>query len=196
MKKIIYATIALVATICMVSCSKDDDDKQPDSPIVGTWESTQYEFSAVDENGKTLTLEEAIYQDMKRDFEEDGYEITDERIRATAAEYAADIVDSTDPIKLVFNADGTLKSSVKTTGGKWVDEAPGTYKLEGNNLTITNKEDGETNTIKANVLSLTDTELKFRINSNELESMGVSSITDVVYISYDLTLTITFKKEK
>ena len=194
MKKLIFATVALVATLSMVSCQKAAQT----ASIVGSWETTKTELSATDKDGKTVTLEEVIFQSLKKTLGAVPVEgiSDDESLRKMAAETVKES-QTTEFVKMTFEADGTVKNSVKGEDGNYGKEDVGTYKLNGNNLTFTVTADGKNVNVNATVLSLTATELKLQMDAqNALTSGGedMAKLYKEVLGDFNLIMVETYKR--
>ena len=200
MKKLFFATIALVASVAMVSCQKNAETT---ASIVGTWESTKTEISAKDKNGVAVPLEDVIYDALKNTI---GLipGTTDEDLKAQAKEAAAAMSSSTSEVaRMTFEADGTLKASVKDEDGKWEEAEVGKYKLDGDKLTLIEKEDGKEITVTSTVLLLNATELKIQMDAKDMMSSvnadGVSAsevveMMEQFFGGYDLVMVQSFKR--
>ena len=120
----------------------------------------------------------------------------DESLRKMAAETVKES-QTTEFVKMTFEADGTVKNSVKGEDGNYGKEDVGTYKLNGNNLTFTVTADGKKVNVNATVLSLTATELKLQMDAqNALTSGGedMAKLYKEVLGDFNLIMVETYKR--
>lgn len=156
MKKSTYL-IALLFSLAFISCSKDDGDSEPDSSaslIAGDWDLTNFEIldgkSTLSVAGQTSVLD----------------------YTSTGKNYASVITFSENPNTLVssgsfdtileMSVDGAPAFTQEIAGEDYL--ITGTWKLEGDKLTITNEALEQTDI--ADVLTLDSTTLIFEISLN------------------------------
>ena len=187
MKKIFYATIALAASVAMVSCQKGDGNIN--ASIVGTWESVSAEMSAQDKDGKTVSLADALKALAKEmDLPDDiANKMAEESANAISSSFAG-------KVKYTFEANGALKvESIEDDVDAEFEEGSGSYKLEGNKLTITGTAEGKSVSITMNVISLTATELKLQYDANSALG-GIDPDATRMLNGYNLIITQSFKR--
>jgi uncharacterized lipoprotein YehR (DUF1307 family) len=183
MKKLFYAIIAMAVAVVMVSCTKG----ALSGSIVGKWELTKAEATYIDKDGNAQSAKDvltAMYKAMG---------ISDTEI-AKIIDMAVESMNDVEPVRLSFNADGTVNAEYKDEDGKW-EAAPekGTYKLEGDKLSFSAPDEkGKMQSLTTTVISLTSSELKIQTSLKEIAGEGNAS--KIEELGYDAIMTETFKK--
>ncbi len=189
MKKLFYAIIAIAVAVVMASCTKGGVNGG--ASIVGKWELTKSEASFKDKDGNTVTAKEVAIAMIKK--ETPG--ISDAALEAYGAmiDEMASEMSKVDPVRLAFNADGTVNAEYKEKGEWKAEDEKGTYTLEGTKLTFTAPdENGKMHSATTTVLSLTSTELKIQISLKEIAGEG--NVDEIEALGYDALMTETFKR--
>ena len=193
MKKLFYAIIAIAVAVVMASCTKGGGEGISGS-IVGKWELTKSEAAYTDANGNTVTAKDVAIAMLKKELglSDDAIAAYEAMIDKNAAEMAeADV----EPVRLAFNADGTVVPEYKDEKTKEWKESPekGNYTQNGNKLTISAPDEkGKMQSVTATVLSLTSTELKIQMSLKDIAGEG--NVEEFEALGFNVIVTETFKR--
>lgn len=163
MKKLLLA-LAVLGTVSFAatSCNKNDDEKDDETSIVGTWE----------EQDATVTVKTSL-----------GTETTLEKFFETLGIPADDMTDGMEegmPGRIELTSDGKLIAYEQDEKGKWVNVGAGTYTLKGDQLTfsiIIEDEDGpQEERVTATVKSVTAKKAEIRIDMTEMVQMMFAAL--------------------
>ena len=188
MKKLFYAIVAFAAAVIMAGCTKDGAGVT--ASIVGTWEITSMATEISDANGNVVSTADFIAAMLKAQGATDAY-IQEHKaeIERMANEMFATASDIT-PTRTIFSADGKVSASSKDKDGKWSDPQPnGTYKLDGNTLTITN---ADKDTITFTVVTLNSTTLI--INQDATSTLEGEAAAMFKQLNYKMAAKVSFKR--
>ena len=164
MKKLLLA-LAVLGTVSFAatSCNKNDDEKDDEASIVGTWEESEAHVTVKTSAGVETSLE-AFFKTLGIPTE-DMEEGMEEGI----------------PGRIELTSDGKLIAYEKDEKGKWVNVGAGTYTLKGDQLTLSVKiedEDGvQEEKVTATVKSVTAKKAEIRLDMTEMVQMMFAALT-------------------
>ena len=195
MKKFVIAAFtAIVAVMMLVGCTKGAGTS---ASIVGTWESYSVTTTYLDANGNPVSLRDVAIAMMK------AAGIPDKIIEASAAELDQKVkdleknqtkeLDDEDKSRVEFLADGTLKGYEKENG-EWKEAGSGTYKYEGNKLTMTSSGLEDMFSGTATVVKLDASNLVLRVKMSDMvEEVKSEDSSD---LGFDIVADITLNRVK
>ena len=195
MKKFVIAAFtAIVAVMMLVGCTKGAGTS---ASIVGTWESYSVTTTYLDANGNPVSLRDVAIAMMK------AAGIPDTIIEASAAELDQKVkdleknqtkeLDDEDKSRVEFLADGTLKGYEKENG-EWKEAGSGTYKYEGNKLTMTSSGLEDMFSGTATVVKLDASNLVLRVKMSDMvEEVKSEDSSD---LGFDIVADITLNRVK
>lgn len=198
MKKLVIAAFtAIVAVMMLTGCTKGAGTT---ASIVGTWETYSATTNYLDANGNPVSLRDVALAMMK----ENGQDIPDE-ILALMDDVVNQMVkdleknqtmvfDDKNKARVEFTSDGKMNGYEKE-GSEWKAAGSGTYKYEGNKLTMTTTGlDAFSGT--ATVIKLDASNLVIRVEMTEMIDDFKSAEPTASDIDFDILTDITLNRVK
>ena len=193
MKKFFVAAFtAVVAVMMLAGCTKGANST---ASIVGTWESYSATTVYLDANGNPMSLKDVAIAMMKATglVSDEIIEQMDDAINQRVKELEktqTQVFDDKYKSRVEFTSDGTMKGYEKD-GAEWKEAGSGTYKYEGNKLTMTATDLDEMFSGTATVVKLDATNLVMRVKMSDMveEVKAAEESSDLGFdILMDLTL--------